>query len=127
MAAITHVTQDHGAGGRVSVGEGRRAREARGAGVVEGAILVAVAVLLIVGVIATSSRPVAEVPTAPVLAQRGDTLWTLAREHPVRGLTTEQVAEAIAKANDITGGRVVAGASILVPESRNTAAAVASR
>jgi hypothetical protein len=105
-----------------------RPARARGIGsVIEIAVLVCLAALLILGIVASTSGSRPTVETTRVLAERGDTLWTLAKEHPIRGLTTEQVADTIADANGIQGGTVVAGSSLLVPAPASSAVALAWR
>jgi LysM repeat protein len=59
--------------------------------------------------------------------QAGDTLWSIARAHPIAGLSTEQTAEAIARDNRLTVGALTAGQALLVPASAERGQALAKR
>lgn len=95
----------------------------------ETAGLVVVVVLLILGVIATSGRFPASVTSARIVVEKGQTLWTIAGQHPVAGLTTEQTAQLIGELNGIRSGRLSAGRSIRVPARQpdDTGVSVAMR
>ena len=53
--------------------------------------------------------------TGTVLTGRGDTLWTIAREHPVPGLPTVQAVDVIARLNALEGSTIPAGTVLDVP------------
>jgi hypothetical protein len=89
--------------------------------------LVAIVALLIAGVILTSGRVSAQVPTSRVFVDRGETLWAIAVQHPIAGQTTEQTAQSIADLNGVQSGRLVAGDVIDVPAARIHRVLTASR
>lgn len=82
---------------------------------------------LIAALVVTSGRAHAKVPSERTRVEAGQTLWTLASEHPVSGLTTEQTAELIASVNHIEGGGVTAGQSVLIPAGADEDFALACR
>lgn len=53
-----------------------------------------------------------------VRVQAGDSLWSLASQHPINDFTTQETADAIAEANELEGVVLQAGETILVPVSR---------
>ncbi|PKQ17303.1 MAG: hypothetical protein CVT67_00380 [Actinobacteria bacterium HGW-Actinobacteria-7] len=53
--------------------------------------------------------------TMTVKAHQGDTAWSLAKAHPVDGLSTAQTAAMIIRINDVVASRLPAGQSIRVP------------
>jgi Tfp pilus assembly protein FimV len=77
--------------------------------------LILIALALIAGTVLTSRHDSSGTPSRRVRVESGQTLWSLAAEHPVEGSTTEQTAEAIARLNGLKGGRLVAGTSVRVP------------
>jgi hypothetical protein len=89
--------------------------------------LVLITAALIAALVVTSGRAHAKVPSERTRVEGGQTLWTLASEHPVCGLTTEQTAELIASINHIEGGRVTAGQSIRIPTGVDEDLALACR
>jgi hypothetical protein len=84
--------------------------------VVEVGALLLIAVLLVAGPIMGRQGAV-HFETSSVLTSRGDTLWTIARAHPVPGLTTAESVEVIATLNDLETANVQAGTSVRVPAS----------
>ncbi|MDZ4169426.1 MAG: LysM peptidoglycan-binding domain-containing protein [Coriobacteriia bacterium] len=83
--------------------------------------------LLIAAVLASKSPTVDFATTSSVTVQPGDTLWSLASAHPVRGLDTAQCASAIASLNQMSGSALIAGSVVHVPSSVSPGAAVAMR
>jgi hypothetical protein len=100
---------------------GRRARRERtarrGWERYEGALLLLIAALLVAGALATSGRVPASGEFATLKVDPGTSLWTIAAEHPVEGLTTQQLAETIAELNRVAPGAVAAGQSLRVPKA----------
>ena len=45
----------------------------------------------------------------------GDSLWSLAEEHPVEGLTTQETSDMIRSVNHLERGSLDAGAVLKVP------------
>jgi len=91
------------------------------------AILVGIMAALVITTLATRSTTPTDVPTIHVRVEAGETLWSLADEHPVDGLTTEQAVVLIADMNNLDDGTPLhAGRTIRVP-SRTAADGVALR
>ena len=88
--------------------------------------LLLIAALLIIGAYATSGRGPDRVSMTVVRVGAGDTLWTVAQQHPVVGMSTAQTADLIARANAVEGGLIHPGDTLLAPKGPK-AQAVASR
>ena len=50
-----------------------------------------------------------------VRVQSGDSLWSLAQEHPIEGLSTQETSDMIRNVNQLEHGSLDAGAHITVP------------
>jgi hypothetical protein len=107
----------------------RRARSSRSRAVAWGEIVavVLIALALIAATLITSARVSVGGPNARVRIERGQTLWSVASQHPVAGLTTEQTADAIARLNGLEGKALPIGATIRVPVASENTLLVASR
>ena len=127
--AHTSHTQLH----RASAAHGRTDTRARGgragrtASALETTVLIAIAVLLVAGVLVTSGQTRSVAHTSRVKVDAGDTLWELAEQHPVSGLTTAQTVEVIAELNHVAPGALPPHGTVLVPTGARTASAMASR
>jgi len=102
----------------VSVGHAtrdRRSIERQARNWIEIAVLIVIVVLLIVGAVTTSQQRNVMPKLAMVKVQSGDTLWTLAKNHPVKGLSTQQVVGMLTEVNSLSGPVVTPGESILLP------------
>lgn len=63
-----------------------------------------------------SGRPaVPQTDTTPVQVEQGDTLWSLARQHRVDGMSTAQTVELLAQLNRVEGATIRVGDVIDVP------------
>lgn len=51
-----------------------------------------------------------------VRVQSGDSLWSLAQEHPIEGLSTQETSDMIRNVNHLEHGSLDAGAHLKVPE-----------
>ena len=60
--------------------------------------------------------------TKSVRVVRGDTLWDVARRHPIPGLETASTVDVIARINDLPGHQLVEGQSIRVPVQADASA-----
>jgi len=98
----------------------------RGLSFAEKAALIALGAALIAVTLSAGSSDLPRVSTMTVRVESGDTLWHLAKRHPVEGLTTEQTVELIVQHNQLTGATVQAGAQISVP-ARTSEIATAQR
>ena len=58
---------------------------------------------------------VANVTYETVRVQSGDSLWSLAQEHPIDGLSTQETSDMIRSANHLDHGSLDAGAVLKVP------------
>ena len=58
---------------------------------------------------------VANVTYETVRVQSGDSLWSLAREHPIDGLSTQETSDMIRSVNHLERGSLDAGAVLKVP------------
>ena len=102
-------------------------RPPAGRALLEVVALIAIAILLIAGVVLTSGRVHAAGPTQRVFVERGQTLWAIASQHAVAGQTTEQTAQQIADLNGVRNGRVIAGVTIAIPAEQTDHVLTASR
>jgi LysM repeat protein len=97
----------------------RTSARSRGAGTVSGGLeviaLIVIAVLLILGAVVTSPRSAPAPSLTALKVTAGDSLWMLAADHPVEGLTTAQVSEILMEANHLEAPLVTPGQTILVP------------
>jgi len=92
-----------------------RTKRAHGLTHVEIATLIAIAVLIVIGILSAHSSEFAATASLTVQAQPGDTLWSIARNHPIAGFTTAQIAEQIARDNRLAGSTLQAGCVLAVP------------
>lgn len=53
--------------------------------------------------------------TSRVQVSEGDTLWSLARAHPIPEMTTAQTVTVLARLNDVEDGALTVGSVLLVP------------
>ncbi len=97
----------------------RRGRD--GLTLVEWFTLAAVGIALVLAAVSVIS-PTSEATLSPVKVEAGQTLWQLARAHPVEGFTTAQTVELIAEKNDLESGSLQAGTTLLVPSGTRDAA-----
>ena len=58
---------------------------------------------------------VANVTYETVRVQPGDSLWSLAQEHPIDGLSTQETSDMIRSVNHLDRGSLDAGAVLKVP------------
>lgn len=93
---------------------------------VEGALLaLVVGVLLCAAVLSTNPRP-ADLRTTTVQVGAGDSLWEIAQEYPVEGLTTGETVDLLSELNGLENATISAGSSLKVP-ARATSESVAMR
>jgi len=89
--------------------------------------LVLIALALVTATVVTAHHASASVVSERIRIESGQTLWTLAAQHPVVGLSTEQTADMIASLNHISNGHVATGATICIPTKPSENLAVACR
>lgn len=69
-----------------------------------------------------------EIPATAVRVRESQTLWDLARVHPVDGLSTAQTVELIRSINDMEQSALTLGQVVYVPaEAQGNSASLASR
>lgn len=64
---------------------------------------------------AAYAESVSNVTYETVRVQSGDSLWSLAQEHPIEGLSTQETSDMIRNVNHLEHGSLVAGAHLKVP------------
>ncbi|MBN2847726.1 MAG: hypothetical protein JXP72_04650 [Coriobacteriia bacterium] len=88
--------------------------------------MLAVLVLTAISALQAPARP--EVANwASVRVPDNGTLWDLAREHPVSGLSTAETVALIRTRNDLPTGSLVVGQALQVPAITDGGAAFAQR
>lgn len=90
-------------------------------------LLVLVALALAGSAWASRGSNPAEIGTLTMRVTQGQTLWSLAQDHPVPGLTTAETADLIARMNGLGGGALHTGMLVEVPARDTCASALASR
>lgn len=64
---------------------------------------------------AAYAESVSNVTYETVCVQPGDSLWSLAQEHPIEGLSTQETSDMIRSVNHLEHGSLNAGAHLKVP------------
>lgn len=64
---------------------------------------------------AAYAESVSNVTYETVRVQSGDSLWSLAQEHPIEGLSTQETSDMIRNVNHLEHGSLAAGAHLKVP------------
>lgn len=64
---------------------------------------------------AAYAESVSNVTYETVRVESGDSLWSLAQEHPIEGLSTQETSDMIRSVNHLEHGSLVAGAHLKVP------------
>lgn len=64
---------------------------------------------------AAYAESVSNVTYETVRVQPGDSLWSLAEEYPIEGLSTQETSDMIRNANHLEHGSLAAGAHLKVP------------
>lgn len=86
---------------------------------------VAVVLMLLVALFAVawlSGRSTsASAPVRQVRVEAGDTLWSLAKSHPLPGQSTAETVRVLVELNDIDASTLVAGTVVSVPDARDSA------
>lgn len=93
----------------------RRGRHTRTLTSTERLLLAVLGILLIASAAMSGHERPVGVPTTTVLVDGGDTLWSVAREHPIEGLSTAQTADLILELNDAKSPVLLDGQSLVVP------------
>ena len=64
---------------------------------------------------AAYAESVSNVTYETVRVQSGDSLWSLAQEHPIEGLSTQETSDMIRSVNHLERGSLDAGAHLKIP------------
>ena len=64
---------------------------------------------------AAYAESVSNVTYETVRVQSGDSLWSLAQEHPIEGLSTQETSDMIRNVNHLEHGSLDAGVHLIVP------------
>ena len=94
-----------------------RSSGARMRTLIEVLALVVIAVLLIAGPLVSRSRAHASQEMSEMRTEAGDSLWAIARDHPIEGLSTLQTVDVIARTNGLDSANVSTGRTLSVPTS----------
>jgi hypothetical protein len=95
-----------------------RAVARKGLSLTEIALLAVLALALFAAALTVlRPTPTPELNLQPVRVTHGQSLWSLAQQHPVAGCTTAQTVDLIAQKNGLQSSTVAAGAVLLVPTS----------
>ena len=94
---------------------------------VEIVTLIVIAALLIAGAVTAGPHVQAPAATKTVQVQTGDTLWSIARAHPISGLSTAQTVDSIVRDNSLPSATLSAGQQLVVVAQADSAPQVASR
>lgn len=89
--------------------------------------LIVVTALLIIGTVAVRPRASVAGSSQTLQVQAGETLWSIAKTHPVRGLSTAQTVETIAHDNGLDGATLATGQTLIVPAGDERDPQMASR
>jgi hypothetical protein len=65
-----------------------------------------------------SNKLVADVATTHVVVHEGDSLWALAQQHPLDGLSTRDVVNWIKDENSLSSSLIMTGQQLVVPDSQ---------
>lgn len=84
----------------------------------EAGLMLLLALALIACVFLSRAPQVAADRTTTVRVRTGETLWNLARSHPVTGLSTAQTVALIAELNQLEGRMLAAGTTVRVPSAQ---------
>ncbi|MDY0340911.1 MAG: LysM peptidoglycan-binding domain-containing protein [Coriobacteriia bacterium] len=90
------------------------------------ALLLCAAVAIAISTTARTDRPAPDTWAAITVSDSG-TLWTIAREHPVPGLSTADNVALIKESNRLDSAVIMPGQTLRVPSQGSSALAVASR
>lgn len=80
-------------------------------------MLCAASLFVSAGVSARQGEALETIPTASIIVRSGDSLWSLAEEHPVSGYSTQEIVTWIKARNALDSATIQAGQAILVPTS----------
>lgn len=81
------------------------------------AVLAAVSAFVDVSVSNRLEASLDSVPAVAVYVAPGDSVWSLAEEHPINGYSTSDVARWIEEKNDLSTATLLPGQELLVPSS----------
>ncbi len=88
--------------------------------------LIAIALLAVATL--GGGAPHVETPaTRTVSVSQGDTLWEIASNHPVAGLSTAEMVDVLTELNGLDGAFLTAGSSVIVPVEASHSEALALR
>lgn len=79
---------------------------------------------LVVAIVAQASGGSSAVDTTRIRVREGDTLWSLAANHPAHGLDTARTADLIAELNGLDSSALAAGTTLKVPSATDSSLAM---
>lgn len=92
-----------------------RAKRVRSATPIETTVLALIVVALFAAAWLSGRAPSQELATETLRVRPGQTLWSIAREHPSPGRSTAETVQFLAQINGLEGVAVAAGAMLEVP------------
>lgn len=104
-----------------------RSRARRRGQTVETLIALASVAGLLAGALCSGTPDPNVEATRQVVVESGDSLWALALEHPMQGLSTAQTADLIAEVNHLPSSTLRPGDMLTVPVAPDASLAVAMR
>lgn len=125
MYATTYATNPIGHSGRMTRTQRSGARLTRTEVLIASCALALTLCAAIIPAVASQAAPAT--PTVSVRVASQDTLWDIARAHPVEGHTTAETVRLIKSLNDMSGSMISAGEVIRVPAPAAALTAVARR
>ncbi len=91
-------------------------------------VVVVLCSLMLACAISMSRQPLPEVSsTSRITVSSGQTLWTIARTHPVAGLDTAQTVEVIRRLNNLNDSSIAPGDVLDVPAHASSGSDFAMR
>ena len=81
--------------------------------------MIAIASFVLVNSFAQRTQAYSNISYSKAVVQPGDSLWSIASSHRVKGLQTAEVASLIEKRNNLSSGSLKVGDILLLPDSQN--------
>jgi LysM repeat protein len=98
----------------------------RGLSGLELAIILALVAAVIAAALLSGPRTTATpARTSAIKVGAGQSLWSIATEHPMPGMSTQQAVDAIKRANHLEGSTIAEGSTLRVPSTPQAAVALA--
>lgn len=93
----------------------------------EAVLVLLVIMMLLLAVVLSSPRATQEMRTDTITVSAGDTLWSIAKSHPVPGMTTGETASLLTRMNDLERSDIRPGDALKVPVAASEGPSYAMR